>query len=319
MMVKEIYEKICNIETPFNNYLVFKVDESNCYFGKDAEGNIVFMMESSAPSVPSVYQETKSLRFIFNQRCKLQFDSSIVSKTMHVFFCLETESEKVEAFIRLTKAFTCSNSELDQYYLARLFSSISALFDKQRQVSENEVQGLFVELYSILFLRENGCDIAKCWQSRKRMKFDFSLDYRRRIEIKSTLKSERVHHFRHDQLLCELYDIKIVSIMIRKNDRGISLWDVIERIRELYSDDFALMLHIENTILQIDNDYLYDLKYDEIYLKNNFRFYDAKDIPHFNEKTPDGIFNVEYDCHMDASSYLSKAEIINWIREKENV
>ena len=55
------------------------------------------------------------------------------------------------------------------------------------------------------------------------------------------------------------------------------------------------------------------LKYDEIYLKENIRFYDAKDVPHFNEKTPEGVFNAEYDCQLDASPYLSIDKIKNWI------
>ena len=113
--------------------------------------------------------------------------------------------------------------------------------------------------------------------------------------------------------LSELYDIKVVSILLRKNDCGISLGNVVEQMREVYANDFALMLHIENTISQIDDDYLYGVKYDEIYLKNNIRFFDAKDIPHFNEKSPDGVFNVEYDCNLGTAKHLSCTEIMNWI------
>ena len=316
---KEIIERINNIVVPCENYLMFRVESGNCYFGKDFEGNINFMMESSSPKIPAIHQETRSLRFIFNKKCILQFNDTTVTKMMHVLTCKERELEKIKAFIRLTKSFSCTDTGLDQYYLAKLFFSISALFDKQRQVSESETQGLFAELYAILFLRNIGCDVAKYWQSRNRMKFDFSIDAKRRIEIKSTLKSERIHHFRHEQLLSELYDIKIVSMMLKKNDCGVSLLDIVKQIREFYSDDFALMLHIENTISCIENDYLYNLKYDEVYLENNLRFYDAKDIPHFNEKTPDGVFNAEYDCHMDTSKYLSQSEIIKWIKEKANV
>ena len=38
-----------------------------------------------------------------------------------------------------------------------------------------------------------------------------------------------------------------------------------------------------------------------------------KDVPHFNEKTPEGVFNAEYDCQLDASPYLSIDKIKNWI------
>ena len=44
--------------------------------------------------------------------------------------------------------------------------------------------------------------------------------------------------------------------MLRKSDCGISLGDIVEQIREIYVDNFALILHIEKTISQIDEDYL---------------------------------------------------------------
>lgn len=312
---EEIFNKISGINTPIKDYLVFQVAQSNQYFGKDVDENIVFMMKSSSPKITPIHQETKSLRFIFNKRCILQFDGRTESEVMHVLTCKERDPEKIKAFIRLTKSFSINDSGLDQYYLAKLFSSISALFDKQRQVSEIEIQGFFAELYTILYLKNMGCDIAKHWQSRNKMKFDFSLDSKKRLEIKSTLKTERVHHFKHEQLLSELYDIKIVSIKLQKNDCGISLKNLVEQIREIYSNNFALMLHIESTISHMDEKVLNDLQYDEIYLENNIRFYDAKDVPHFNEKNPDGVFNVEYDCQLDTVKNLSQEELSNWIME----
>ena len=316
---KDIFEKIYSLIVPSTNYLVFQVESNNCFFGKDAEGNVVFMMRSSSPKIPTVHQETKSLKFVFNQKCILQCNGVTEIQTMHVLTCKGAEKEKINAFIRLTNSFSVNEIEGDQYYLAKLFSSISALFDKQRHVSESETQGLFAELYTVLYLRNAGHNIANYWQSRNKMKFDFSIDAKRRFEIKSTLKAERIHHFRHDQLLSELYDIKVASVMLRKSDCGISLGDIVEQIREIYVDNFALILHIEKTISQIDEDYLYGIKYDELYLKSNIRFYDAKDIPHFNEKSPDGVFNAEYDCNLETTTYLSQEKFAEWIMEDKNV
>ena len=160
-----------------------------------------------------------------------------------------------------------------------------------------------------------GCDISKCWQSKNMMKFDFSINENKRMEIKSTIKTSRTHHFKHDQLLSELYDIRIVSIMLQKNDYGESLGELIEQIRDKFADDYALLVHIESTISQIDSEELYRIKYDSTYTKANLRYYNAKDIPHFNEKTPDGVFNAEYDCALDTSPALSEQDMIFWISE----
>lgn len=50
--------------------------------------------------------------------------------------------------------------------------------------------------------------------------------------------------------------------------------------------------------------------YDSTYTKTNLRFYNAKDIPHFNEKTPDGVFNAEYDCAFDISPAISTQDML---------
>ncbi len=313
MYLDDVINKLNSISIPKDNYMMFYVEDNHCYFGKDKDGNIIFMIDSSSEKLPTLRQETKSLRFVFNQKCLLRIDCSLLRKIMHVLTCKDRDIEKIKAFVRLTKSFSMNDVGTDQYYLPKLFSSISSLFDKERYVSEIETQGLFAELYTILYFREIGCDISKHWQSRDRMKFDFSLDVKKRIEIKSTLKQERIHHFKHEQSLSNIYDIRIVSIMIRKNDCGLSLGNIVEKIREYYADNFALMLHIENTASQLDEDMIYGIKYDSIYLKNNLKVFDAKDIPHFNEKTPEGVFNAEYDCYLDTTRHLSQEEIVKWV------
>ena len=70
----EIMERILSIPTPSSNYLVFASDTPDCYFGKDSDRCVVFMLLSKSPKVPSVNQETKSLRFIFNQKCVFNCD-----------------------------------------------------------------------------------------------------------------------------------------------------------------------------------------------------------------------------------------------------
>lgn len=311
---KMIYERLKEKSPSDQPYEVFSADES-CYFGKDKDNNVVFMIPSLTVRIAPVYQETRSLRFSFNKKCTFRNDKIVENKVVHLLTCKEKDEVKIMAFIRLTKAFAQNDRDNDQYYLARLFSSISALFDKERKVSEIELQGLFAELYTILYFGKRSCDLSRFWQSRNMMKFDFSISEKKRLEIKSTLKSSRTHHFKHDQLLSELYDIHIISFMLRKSDFGVSLEDLVDAIRETYPDNYALLMHIEATIAYVDEDMLRGVKYDELYLKENLKYFDAKDIPHFNEKTPDGVFNAEYDCCLDTSPTVSDEFLIKWIKE----
>lgn len=311
MNTESIFNRIKSIDVPKSGYLVFREDNF-CFYGKDENGNPVFMLESSRPNISPIQQETQALRFSFNKKCQLNYDNNYLERTMHVLACKERNPIKIEAFVRLTNAFR-SDTIPDQYSLSKLFSSLSELFDKSHEISEMEVQGLFTELYMILYLKSFHCDISQFWQSQGKMKFDFSIGSQKRIEVKSTLRGERIHHFKHKQLLSELYDIRVVSFLLQRADFGISLGDLVENILRLYENQFSLVLHIENIISQIGNDTLYGVKYDENYLKDNIRFYDAKAIPHFTQKTPDGIFNAEYDCDLSTAPALQVNELIDWI------
>ena len=103
--------------------------------------------------------------------------------------------------------------------------------------------------------------------------------------------------------------------MLQKHDYGESLGELIEQIRDIFADNYALLVHIESIVSQIDNEELYRTKYDSTYTKTNLRFYNAKEIPHFNEKTPDGVFNAEYDCSLDTSPTVIEENMISWIKE----
>ncbi|NLD48487.1 MAG: PD-(D/E)XK motif protein [Clostridiaceae bacterium] len=315
----QILDKINTIVVSEGDYCIFNCDEGKSFFGKDKDNNAVFILPSYSVNTPSITQETKSLKFALNRRCTFLLNGSVEIRILHLLTCKEQESEKLLAFIRLTRAFSVSDAEKDQYFLAKLFSSISALFEKKIQVSEMELQGLFAELYAIMHFMKLGCDIGRNWQSMNKMKFDFSISEKKRIEVKSTLKQIRSHHFKHEQLLSELYDIKIVSMLLRKNDYGISLGDMIKMIREHYQDNYPLLIHIESLVFHIDQEQLNVTKYDEVFLKENIKYFDAKDVPHFNEKTPDGVYNAEYDCTLDSIPSISECDMLDWIGGYQDV
>ena len=316
MNSQEILAGIFEIDEVKSEYVVFPINDDSVLYGKDKEGNAVFIMRSHDKKQLPQCQETRSLKFFFNKKCILEENGNTQEEVAHVLICKSQTMEKLEAFIRLTYAFSEQVDKDDQYYLPRLFSSLSGLFDRERTISEIELQGLFAELYVILFFEDNGCSIATYWQSQNKMKFDFSITDKKRIEIKSTLKSERVHHFRHEQLLSEIYDIRIASVMLQKNDCGISILDVVERIRDIHKANYPLLLRIESITSQVEEIQLRSLRYDEKYIKQHIGFFDARKVPHFNEKSPEGVFNAEYDCSFENIDKLCFDEVVSWIEAK---
>ena len=74
-------------------------------------------------------------------------------------------------------------------------------------------------------------------------------------------------------------------------------------------------MHIDSIVMNVDTSELSLEKYDEAYIKENIRFYPAEDVPHFDEKTPEGVYNAEYDCVLDGASAISNDAVILWMKE----
>ena len=86
---KTILEKLSDKSAISQTYEVFPVENSSCYFGKDNDNNIVFMIPSKMPKVAPIYQETKSLRFAFNKKCTFRSDAEEKTQVVHLLTCKE--------------------------------------------------------------------------------------------------------------------------------------------------------------------------------------------------------------------------------------
>lgn len=163
---------------------------------------------------------------------------------------------------------------------------------------------------------QNGINIVDNWQKKEKMKFDFSINEQKKMEIKSTLKDTRIHHFRHEQLLSELYDIIIGSVLLRESDTGLSLYELILKVKENAKGNYKVLLYIENFIKNTSDEKLKNIKYDELYIKDNIKFYRANMVPRFNEKTPEGVSKAEYDSDLSNVINLTNNELIKWLQGK---
>jgi hypothetical protein rflaF_11939 len=312
MNYEELKEKINEMSIPQEGFRFFSYDINNSYYGKDSNGYIAFAIESRNIKLKSFIQSTSNLTYFFNLNAQCFLEEEVCKKTIHILLCKNSNDENIDAFLRLTQAFAISNSN-DYCFLTKLFSALTLLFSKETISQEKELQGLYAELFAILYFNEQNCDLAPFWQSKDKMKFDFSISENKRIEIKSTIKNNRIHRFKHEQLLSDLYDIKVISFMLQKNDYGYSLKDLVNDILIKFSYNLALVLHIENLIKNVDDSTLSSLKYDKTYTIQNIKVVNAEDIPHFYEQNPEGVANAEYDCDLTSINNISIEQLKHWI------
>lgn len=317
MTTESILDRILTLSMPeqANVCRLFAYDDTQnrIYYGIDSEGNPIFTIQSFHPMMRQQLQSTRKLVLSSNLKCQAFIGDVPIEMTVHMLTCLSRIYEEQIAFIRLTKAFIPHFTNDKPHIANELFSALVNLFSRSGQSSEAELQGLYAELCVILFFDREGINLCNYWQKQEKMNFDFSISNSKRIEVKSTVRAERIHHFRHEQLLSDLYDIIIVSLLLRKDDAGTSLFSLINQVRSAHAEDFDSLLYIDRLIKNISEDDLRRVRYDDEYTKEHLRFYPAAKIPRFDEVQPDGVTHTEYDSDLSASECVLYDDFVSWM------
>ena len=278
--------------------------------GQDADRNVVIVCKSNQPASPVIRQKTRQLSIECNVRVTYSADGIPETGVVHIVRCFASSDKERDIFLQLCPMFIDASVCDDQEQaLLELISILSAFFANASEPSNQELQGLFAELYTIWFFRDK-YDFGAHWHSHDRLKFDFSITDKVKVEVKSTIKNERKHHFRHEQLLGDMFSIYVISYMLRQDDEGLSLFDLIKMVKPLIAADPRRLLILAKYEKNTSEQRLQEMKYSEIITDSKRRIYRAVDIPRFSESTPAGVSNAEYDCLLDNISSIEEDSFI---------
>ncbi|MGC4018560.1 MAG: PD-(D/E)XK motif protein [Muricomes sp.] len=315
--VESIFSSIQTMQVPQNEqYSLSKIElsEAGVYYGKNSDGHSVFAMVSQNTQLRASVQKTKKLVFWFNAICDIVADGAHSETTMNVLTCLSNDENEILAFVRLTLAFIEGAEEQSPRRLYELFTALTNLFASAHKANQVELQGFYGELYAIKYFYQLGINLSDYWQKKEKMKFDFSISAQKKVEIKSTIKDVRIHHFRHEQLLSDLYDICIVSIMLRTDEQGLSLLDLVRYVQEIAANNFDTLIYIEDFVKNFDEAELNNIKYDTKYTDRTLHIYKATAIPRFEQEQPHGVSKTEYDSDLTNSDPMSTTDFADWIQ-----
>lgn len=319
MRHNDIIEKISRLshsDLGEGSFRLFPAGEESIFYGIDPERNIIFAIQSLNPRVAPIVQKTQKLRFAFNTRCTVHLESEKKETYMHILTCYSRNTDDIEAFIRLTDSFISSYRE-NNYPVSSLFTSLSSLFaNNNTGISASQAKGFYAELYAIKYFHENSLDIYAYWQKRERLNFDFSISSRKRLEVKSTTNENRIHHFLHEQLIDDIYDIYVISILLRNDDRGLSLKSLIDEVREIAGKDFDTLLCIDKFTRGTQEEDICMIRFDEEYTRSNIRFYNAKVIPKFDSEQPEGVSHTEYNSDLTNIPSTPFEIVRRWIQDE---
>ncbi len=308
-----------NIIEAFNKHfkigMVLKNDFSlvNCedgiMIGLDKNAHVAVVVKSSSPKRFPIIQKTQNMSIECNVKVSYALNGKVETDVVHILRCLSDSEKEKELFLELATVLLV-NTDRSEESIMESFNILRTFFSNKKDVSDNELIGLYAELYTICKYHHT-LNIEKYWQSRDKMKFDFSVSEKIKLEIKATTKNSRTHHFRHEQLMTEIYDIYVLSYMLRYDDEGLPLYDLIIQSKEYLAFDPRKLLKINQVLKNVSEERLKSLRFNQDFTEANMHFYSAIDIPKFNENTPNGVANAEYDCSLDNLLPLKETAFIS--------
>ena len=115
-------------------------------------------------------------------------------------------------------------------------------------------------------------------------------------------------------MVSDIYETWIVSVLLRKDDKGLSLYGLVERTKKNHSSNLRIHSKLVELLFNYSKDELDLIRFNEEYIQKNLGFYKTDDIPKFPDKQPRGVFNTEYDSDLSGLQSRTFSELCDWVK-----
>ena len=313
MNVVEFYRSIICEESVSADFNLFEYRDG-FYVGKDSSNYLCVVIKSSNYYRSPIIQRTRLLSIECNIRLQYCIDGNREENVVHIVRCYSQVEKEKEMFLELIDSTILGATSDDE--IIDTFQILAKFFANKSEPSDSELIGLFAELDAIRVF-SSSIQLERYWQSQDRMKFDFSITDTLKLEVKATTKNFRTHHFRHEQLVTDMYDIYVLSYMLRYDDEGQSLLELIHLVKPLLVNNMKKLLRVETVLKNVSEQRLDSFRFNREYTQTKRHIYPAETIPKFSETTPDGVANAEYDCNLDNLAFIDDSAFISIVHSAE--
>jgi hypothetical protein len=257
-----------------------------------------------------------NLEFIsvqFNRQCQLINQKKKAEEGIYTIISLKTDIEYLqEYFLKIVFILLCNVS--DKPLLKELKIEIDKLinlFSKFTKPPIKTIQGLWAELL-IIEQSKNPDYLIQSWHNSSSDKYDFN-DGIDKIEVKSTLKSQRIHSFSIEQLAPNKNSqLLIASVFTIETGTGTNVSKLIENIETRINDKNLSFRLNELVALTLGKDFekSFDIFFDYQFALDSIQFYQSSIIPTIQQNNiPSNIMNVRFDCDLSNLKPLDKIDI----------
>lgn len=261
--------------------------------GKSTEGEPAILFPSSERATQRPPIELRHLTVVFGARC-------------HV-------SGEVDEEAYFTVVRCHGDDALQKYFLLMAGTLLSALGPGQSESAVEKAVLAFVELFraagrppayalrglwgELLLMARSGDAIAalRAWHVAADERFDFGAG-RQRVEVKTTGRGSRRHHFSLEQLTAADLDVCVASIQIESSAAGRTLLELVDAItaRLTQMDDTIRLTTTIGLVLGTDWSEYSNARFDDALAVASLRFYRADTVPRIMLPVPDAVTQVQF-------------------------
>lgn len=291
-----------------DGYFVQEFD-NKIFFGVDKNGNII-CLKKVHEKLETTKIRTNYLELFQNYKVTIKLEDEMLTDYFNVIVCSNKESENIETFVRLCLCYLRDNNNNE---MLNLMKNLIELFQITSSKNVDYEKGLWGELFTIYYLiNKLKIDISSYWHNDFYLKYDFSLNDQTKLEVKTTSNSTRIHRVNHEQIFTN-NNVVLSSVMIRKDDNGLTVFDLFEKIKELFINDYNKIVEYEKMLRKINEDEAE--RFELNYANNNIKMYKVAFIPKFEMKEPEGVYRTEYDIDLSNIKSLTEDEISIFFNE----
>ena len=239
---------------------------------------------------------------LYSRQCQLINKKGKSEEDIYTVISLKSDSDYLqEYFLKIVFVLIKNISEKPLLKDLKIeIEKLINLFTKFSKPALKTIQGLWAELL-IIEQSKNPDYLIQSWHSSTTDKYDFN-DGIDKIEVKSTVKSRRIHNFSLEQLTPNLSSKLIVaSIFAIETGTGTTIFDLVESIENKIKDKNLGFRFNEMIAVTLGKDFekSFDIFFDYQFAVDTIQYYNSLDIPTINKTNiPPNITNIRFDCDL---------------------
>jgi hypothetical protein len=253
----------------------------------------------------------KHLGIKFDVACEVTQNGSTSSEIIVIIRLANPTNDLITIFCEVVALLLSELENFDSTHVGDVVDSLIELFISEDEPNSSTIIGLWGELLLIYSARDPDL-VGSAWHANPNDRFDYSRDLLR-IEVKST-QGQRRHNFSLPQVQANAsHKIAIASLVLVPSTDGISIFELLEATESRISDQHVKK-HVRNTAfrilgtLNVDNQTIF---FDPEASKDNFRFFDAVDIPKPHQIDV-GVSEVRFIADLQLTPEINQEEFERW-------